>query len=124
MDSGDRLAYAVRVAGVTQAELERKADYSSGYVGKIIRGDQALSSAAAQKLAPLLDTTPQWLLFGTGIAPKPPSEIAESDGAYQAPRMVCQVEWIRLPVCGECRSDLREGARICPHCNAHLIWPD
>lgn len=59
---GPRIAYARRVAGLTQAELARAAGVALGTIRKVERGERGVSDAVLDSIAAALGTDPARLL--------------------------------------------------------------
>ncbi|MGW1840240.1 helix-turn-helix domain-containing protein [Streptomyces sp. NPDC002067] len=59
---GPRIAYARRVAGLTQAELARAAGVALGTIRKVERGERGVSDAVLDTIATALGTDPERLL--------------------------------------------------------------
>jgi len=69
---GDRLAAALKLKGLKQAELAKKLNISQTAISKIITGVQFLDFDLAVKACEILDISLNWLAYGIDNEPKPP----------------------------------------------------
>jgi len=75
-----RLAAARATTGMNQTELSKAAGLARGHVGTIERGEtDGLTPETAQKLAPILKVSWQWLVTGDGDGPTEAPPVREDD---------------------------------------------
>ncbi len=113
-----RVAYAVRISGLSQSDLEDQLGLSAGYLSKILHCKRSLSPEVAARLAAVSGVSEAWLLTGEG----------DNIMAAEAPAMygasVAEVRVLPITVCARCQGRVYPGAVVCRHCNARLIWPE
>ena len=92
-----RVAAARALTGLNQTALSLAAGLARGHVGTIERGEvDAMTAETAQKLAPILKVSWQWLVSGEGGGPEPTQPAvaddgAEDDGRYPNRRVAAQL---------------------------------
>jgi len=69
---GERLAAALKLKSLKQADLAKKLNISQTAISKIITGVQFLDFDLAVKACEILDISLNWLAYGTDNEPKPP----------------------------------------------------
>ena len=69
---GERLAAALKLRNLKQADLAQKLNISQTTVSKIIKGVQYLDFDLAVKACEILDISLVWLAYGIEREPKPP----------------------------------------------------
>lgn len=66
MEPGERLKAAREAAGLTREQLARRIGRSPSGIGALENGQNNIRPGVAEELAPVVRTTPEWLLYGTG----------------------------------------------------------
>ena len=69
---GDRLAAALKLRNLKQAELAKKLNITQPAISKIINGTQFLDFDLAIKACEILEISLNWLAYGIEKEPKPP----------------------------------------------------
>jgi transcriptional regulator with XRE-family HTH domain len=69
---GERLAAALKLRSLKQADLANKLNISQTTISKIIKGAQYLDFDLAVKACEILDISLDWLAYGIDSEPKPP----------------------------------------------------
>lgn len=95
-----RLAMKMAEHGLRQVDLEKISGVSAGHISKIMNGERLLNPRTAQRLAPHLGTTPEYLLTGVEHAPA----LREVGTAYALGEVYV------IPVVGRAAADETEGA--------------
>lgn len=72
MEPGDRLKTAREAANLTRAQLAARLGYSLSGIGALENGQNKIRPDVAELLAPIVRTTPEWLLYGSGDGPAAP----------------------------------------------------
>ena len=68
---GERLAEAIRLKNIKQADLASELNITQATVSKIINGSQYLDFDLAVKACKVLDISLEWLAYGTGQGASP-----------------------------------------------------
>lgn len=71
MEPGQRLQQARKLAGLSRAQVAERSGYSLSGIGALENGQNNILPDAASKLAPIVNVSPEWLLYGREAA-KPP----------------------------------------------------
>lgn len=71
VEPGDRLKVAREAAGLNRAQLAQRLGYSVSGVGALENGQNKIKPDVAELLAPIVRSTPEWLLYGRGDRTKP-----------------------------------------------------
>lgn len=70
VDAGDRLRIARELAGLERAQLADRVGRSVSGIGALENGQNNIRPDVADLLAPIVKTTPEWLLYERGDPPK------------------------------------------------------
>lgn len=71
VEPGERLKAAREAAGLNRAQLAQRLGYSVSGVGALENGQNKIKPDVAELLAPIVRSTPEWLLYGRGDQAKP-----------------------------------------------------
>lgn len=69
MEAKDRLTIARKLARLTRKQVGGRIGYSVSGYGALENGQNGITPEAAALVAPVVKTTPEWILFGRGEAP-------------------------------------------------------
>lgn len=82
MEAKDRLKIAREAARLSRKQVAARIGYSVSGYGALENGQNGISPEAADLVAPVVKTTPEWILFGRGDAP-----VARNDDGDEPERM-------------------------------------
>jgi transcriptional regulator with XRE-family HTH domain len=77
----ERIRLSMDLSGLTQSELAKKLGISQAAVSGWLRGSKTPTSDNVEALAGVLNSSPQWLLYGEGPGPTP--DLAAARDAYR-----------------------------------------
>jgi len=79
MKWNERIAAARLAKGLTQTQLGERVNSTQSTIAKYETGERQPSFAKIERIAKETDTTPEWLAFGVGNAPKGVANKGQSD---------------------------------------------